>query len=227
VVPVVAVGYDLILTAVEQTRREARSGSRDERVLSEVAAHLREDVLAEDPEVRMLVRELWRSHGRAMQLALKHRPRLDDIRDLYVRLLSERFEDSYFEYYPYARGKLREIKMNLASWDEEGFPFTFMLHTNIGGQPHVRVLIWRDRYKAHSKFLTTWARRVNTSAGPLIDENFNRIRGWDWHKIFREEDHPQEAVLDEQAFDEGTAEAAVGTVTALVEQLRPYVKAVS
>jgi hypothetical protein len=39
------------------------------------------------------------------------------------------------------RGReLREIKMDLSSWVEKGFPLTFMLCTNDEGQPHVRAL---------------------------------------------------------------------------------------
>lgn len=66
--------------------------------------------------MKSLVRELWRVHGRALQLALEHRPRLNDIRDLYVQLMSERYgEDALFYYYPEKRGDLREIKMDLSS----------------------------------------------------------------------------------------------------------------
>jgi hypothetical protein len=78
-VPAVAVGYELVLNAVKEARRRTIPRSRDERVLSEIAAHLEEDILGE-PEVKTLVRQLWRTHGRALQLAMKHRPRLSDIR---------------------------------------------------------------------------------------------------------------------------------------------------
>jgi hypothetical protein len=57
VVPAVAISYDSVLRGVKEALREAPSGSRDERVLSEVAAHLEEDILG-DPEVKALVREL-------------------------------------------------------------------------------------------------------------------------------------------------------------------------
>jgi hypothetical protein len=53
-VPAVAIGYDRVLRGVQEARREARSGRRDERVLSQVAAHLEENILG-DPEVNSAV----------------------------------------------------------------------------------------------------------------------------------------------------------------------------
>jgi hypothetical protein len=105
-------------------------------------------------------------------------------------------------------------------------PLMFMLYSNEEGRPHVRALIWRDDYRTYATSLVAWARRVNNSAGPLIDEDFKRLSGWgDWHRVFSEEAYPPGAALDEEAFDEDTAEAAVDVVCALVEQLRPYVEA--
>jgi hypothetical protein len=150
---------------------------------------------------------------------------LSDIRDLYVSLLIERFgEDVDLYYFPEKRRDLREIKMDLSSWKEKGFPFTFMLYANEMGRPRVRVLIWRDNYTRHEESLGAWARRVNAVAGPLIDEDFTPISGWGyWHKVFREEDYPP-PILDEVVFDENTAKVAVDAVAAFVEQLRPYVE---
>jgi hypothetical protein len=85
--------------------------------------------------------------------------------------------------------------------------------------------MWRDNYTARATSLTAWARRVNASAGPLIDENFAPLSGWGyWHRVLREEDYPPGATLEDQAFDERTAEAAADAVSALVKQLRPYVE---
>jgi PD-(D/E)XK nuclease superfamily len=101
-VPALALGYDSVLAAVEEARRRAMHGSGDESVLGVVAAHLKEDILG-DPEVKNLVRELWRTHGRALQLAIRHRPQLSDIREPYVELLRERYgEDAEFCYCPRA-----------------------------------------------------------------------------------------------------------------------------
>ena len=224
-VSAVAISYDSVLSGVKEALGEAPSGSRDEHVLSEVAAHLEEDILG-DPEVKAMVGELWRSHRRALGLALRYRPRLSDIRDLYVGLLRERFgADVDIYYYPERRRDLREIKMDLSSWHEKGFPFTFMLYANKGGRPRVRVLIWRDNYKEHAESLGAWARRVNALAGPpYIDENFTPLNGWNvWHRVFDEEDYPP-PILDEVVFDENTAVAAVDAIAAFVEQLRPYVE---
>lgn len=224
-VAVVACGYEVILKAVRETSEQAIPGSHEERVLGELAAHLEEDILGED-EVRDLARELWRSHGRALQLALKHRPQLSDIRETYVSLLEERFgDDAHFAYYPESRSNLHEIKMSLSSWNDMGFPFTFILYVDSEKVPHVRALLWRDNYTAYAKSLTRWARRVNAGSR-IIDEEFTPLgRGWGyWHRIFEEEDYPAEAALNDRAFDQNTAEAAVDAVTALVEQLRPYIE---
>lgn len=224
-VPYVTLGYDAVLRAIGEARGRAETGSRDERVLMELEAHLEEDILGETGEAEALARGLWRTHGRALRLAMKHRPRLSDIREEYVALLRERFEDAYFVFYPEKRGDLSEIKMNLESWDERGFPFTFMLHTKNGRRPHARVLIWQQSYEERADSLVSWARRVNASLGePLIDENFSRLPGWGWHKVLREEDHPPDAVIDDYAFDAETVRAAVDAVAALVELLRPHVQ---
>jgi hypothetical protein len=224
-VPALALGYGSILTAVEEARRKASPGSRDGATLGEVAAHLKEDILG-DPEVKILVRELWKTHGWALQLAIRHRPQLDEMREPYVELLRQRYgEDARFYYWP-ERGRLREIKMDLSSWFEKGFPFTFMLYSNAEGRPRVRVLIYRDNYKRHAQSLAGWARRVNNaSAEPIIDEDFAPLAGWrDWRRILREEDDPPDAALEEVAFDAETVREAVDAVAALVELLRPHVE---
>ena len=223
-VPVVTLGYDVVLRVVGKARGRAASGSRDERALLELEAHIREDILGEAGEAKTLAGELWRTHGRALRLAIRYRPRLEDIREDYVALLSERFEDARFEFYPGKRADLREIKMNLRSWDDRGLPFTFMLYAKEEGRPHVRVLIWRDRYGKRADSLASWARQVNASGEPLIDENFSRLPGWQWHRVLREEAYPLDAALEEDAFDDETVRAAVDAVAALVELLRPHVE---
>jgi len=224
-VPTVSVGYDSVLAAVEEALRHTERGSRNEHVLSEIIAHLREDILGEDPEVRTLARELWRTHGRALRIALEHRPRLEDIRDMYETLLKEKFGDDTDTYYWKSKGELREIKMSLPSWGNTGFPFEFMLRVNGERLPEVRLLLWRDGYNAHASHLREWARSVNVSAGPLIDEEFRPFHGWGWRRVFLEENHPPDAVLDEQSFDEATAIAAVDSVVELFEKLQPHINA--
>jgi hypothetical protein len=50
------------------------------------------------------------------------------------------------------------------------------------------------------------------------------LGGWTWwRRVFKEEDYPPEAILEAQAFDDATAEAAVEAVVALYEKLRPHV----
>lgn len=224
-VPVIAASYGVILEVVEAARLRSQNGSRDERVLTEVADHLREDIVG-DPEVKAIVRELWKDHRRAMSLAVRYQPRMSDIRDLYVSMLKERFgEDIEVSYYSGRGVGLREIKMDLTEWFDRSFPFTFMLHVREGGRPRVRVLIWRNSYREHVDSLQDWARRVNASEGPIIDEGFTPISDWRvWHRVFREEDHPESALVGGEIFDEETAAAAVEAVSVLVERLRPHVE---
>jgi hypothetical protein len=127
-VPAVALGYEAVLDVVQEARRGATSGSREESVLSEIAAHQKEDIVG-DAESKALVRELWWAHRRALGIVLSQRPRLSDIREQYVGLLAERFGPDYIEvdYFP-GRGEPREIKMRLLRWFERGFPFTFIPH---------------------------------------------------------------------------------------------------
>ncbi len=222
-VPALALGYESVLAAVEEARLQAPSGSRDESVLGEVAAHLKEDILG-NTEVKNLVRELWKTHGRALQLAIRHRPQLSEIREPYVELLHQRYgEDARFSYWP-ERGELRVIKMDLSSWFEKGFPFTFSLYADPEVGPRVRVLTRREHYEPHARRLKAWARRVNASSGSLIDEDFTLLPRWDkWRKVLREEDYPPDATLEEQAYDEDTVRAASDAVSRLVELLRPHI----
>ena len=226
-VPVVALDYGAVLSAAEEARSRAASGSRDERALSEFCDHVREGILGEprDDDARALARGLWREHGRALRFVAENRPRLSDIRDEYVRLVASRYPDARFDYYPGRGANIREIKTNLRSWDERDFPFTFMLETNgEDGKPRVRALIWRESYQKRSDGLAAWAVRTNALEGPAIDGNFPLIGGWGWHKIFPEDDHPEDAVLEQDAFDSETARAAFDAVVELVELLRPYVE---
>lgn len=224
-VRVVQAGYAVIASAAEEALRKAESGSRDEHSLSEVVAHLKENVLNEDTEVKEMVRELWKSHGRALRLAMKHRPRLEDVRDLYEALLRERFGNDAEISYWHPRGGLREIKMVLQPWMEAGFPFEFILHVDGNGFALVRLLIWSEHFDARANDLREWADRVEASDPGLVNPDFPKVRGWwSWRRVLVEEDYPADAILDEQAFDEATAREAVEAVVKLHEKLEPHVK---
>ncbi len=223
-VPTVSVGYDLFVKAAEEALREAEPGSRDEHALSEIVAHLKENILGEDTKVKELVRDLWRSHGKALRLAMEHRPRLEDIRELYEALLRERFGNDAYTYYWPPRGEPREIKMSLRSWENAGLPFEFVLHVDGDGLALVRLLLWVESYDAHAASLREWARKVNASDPGLIDGEFPKLPYWGtWRRVLREEDYPADAVLNEQAFDEATAREAVEAVVALFEKLQPHI----
>jgi hypothetical protein len=79
-VPTVSVGYDVLLDSIEETKSSADLGSSDRQALVMIADHIREDILGtETEEVKPLVRELWKAHGKALRLAMEYRPRLEDI----------------------------------------------------------------------------------------------------------------------------------------------------
>lgn len=172
-VPWVALGYDVVLTAVREARSRAAPGSHEDRVLSEVAAHIEEDILGDpEAEAKALVNELWKDHGHALRLALEHRPKMENIREQYVELLREHFgDDAKFDYFH--QGGLKEIKMGLSSWEEKRLPFTFMFYGHGARRlPHVRVLLWWEAYNELAQSLAEWAREVNAAGGPPIDEEF-------------------------------------------------------
>lgn len=228
-VPVVTLDYGAVLSAVGEAREVSPSGSRDERVLLEFEDHVREDILGEgEDETRDMARKLWRAHGRALRLAMEHRPRLEDVRDEYLGLLQDSFGEEVSLYLWPERGKLKEIKLDLPDWFDRGFPFTFFLYEDGEGRPNVRVLVYRDHFTPHAESLAAWARRVNEAERrTLIDETFKPLDGWRyWRKVLAEEDYPPRAVLEEDAYDSETARAALDAVVDLVELLRPRVQGV-
>ena len=223
-VPVIPAGYEMLVENIEETLRDSKLGSRDRRVLSEIAAHIREEILDEEQEVKALVRELWKSHGKALHLAMEHRPRLEDIHRMYETLLRERFGNDINIYLWRLRGELREIKMSLPTWVDAGFPFEFMLYVD-EELPKVRLLISQNSYEPRAEFLRKWARDVNASTSTLIDEDFKKLPRWGfWRRVLHEQSYPPEAILDEQAFDEATARAEVEAVMELYETVQPYIK---
>ncbi len=224
-IPTVSADYNLILEAVDVALRKAEPGSGDQHALQVIAKHVREDILGEETEVKSVVRELWRTHGKALRLAMEHRPRLEDIRSLYEALLHERFGDDADTYYWRSKGELREIKMGLASWWDAGCPFEFILHVDDEGLPLVRLLVWHESYDENAVFLRKWARDVSASNPDLVDEEFTLVRNWGgWRRVLVEPDHPASAILDERAFDGATAKAAVEAVVRLYEKLQPHIK---
>ena len=95
----------------------------------------------------------------------------------------------------------------------------------ITGALRVRLLLWGDSYTARRDQLEEWAKRVNGSEGDMVDETFASLPGWTrWRRVLQEEDYPENSTLDEQSFDEATAQEAAQRVLTLVELLRPHVE---
>lgn len=70
--PCLSIGYDTILEIIRNSREKAELDARDHRVITEIAAHLEEDILGSSNDIRTLVRELWRHHPRALTLAMHY-----------------------------------------------------------------------------------------------------------------------------------------------------------
>ena len=207
-VPCVALDYRTVLSAITAALDVTERISRDWRALKEIAQHIEEDILdnMDNMELRSLVGELWKDHGRALDIAMAQRPRLSDVQPKYESLLREHLDsDAEFTYYP-NRGELREIKMRLGSWNERGVPLTFMFYWKEGGPPWVRVLLYENDYQRNARHLQSWAQRVNESTGPELDETFAPMRGEpaEWRRVLREEDHPQNAILEVRIAVAGT-----------------------
>ncbi len=221
-VPAISIDYSSMLAAVSAARTAAMPNTSDYFVLSEMAKHLREDIL-EDTRVRDLARQLWKDHPRALELAMEHRPRLGDIQHGYEECLRKRFKkDAILTQYP-TRGEIREIKLVLQSWMDAGLPFVFMLYAD-GGPPRIRVLLWSDTFNNNAERLRAWARQVNLVSPGLIDEDFQALSDWKcWRRVFHEDEHPDAAVLQASGFDTETIQEAESCLCALVELLQPFV----
>jgi hypothetical protein len=219
----VALDYSAIIAAVQASLDHAPTNSPDAHILRDLRRHLKEDIMADD-EARQLVRELWMKHGRALALALEHRPRINDVLVAYERRLRERFgKDAEFEHYP-TRGGLREIKMTLRPWVRAGFPFTFMFYADPGERAQVRLLLWSGSYEAHKEALKAWAQHVNSLLGFRLDDAFAPISEWKvWRRVFREEDYPSDAVVEASTFDDETASEAADRVLRIADMLHPHI----
>ena len=69
------------------------------------------------------------------------------------------------------------------------------------------------------------AARYEITEGDMVDETFASLPGWTrWRRVLQEEDYPENSTLDEQSFDEATAQEAAQRVLTLVELLRPHVE---
>ena len=227
-VPVVPVGYRSVMNAIKSTLDVTEPNSRDGWALAEIVRHLEEDILSsiKDMDLHRIVGQLWKDHGRALDLAISNRPGLADVQEKYEELLRERLgEDAEFSYYP-TQGVLREIKMQLTSWEKKGFPFLFMFYLGrISGVPRVRLLLWGDSYTARRDQLEEWAKRVNGSEGNMVDETFASLPSWTrWRRVLQEEDYPENSTLYEQSFDEATALEAAQRILALVDLIRTHVE---
>ena len=66
---------------------------------------------------------------------------------------------------------------------------------------------------------------TDSSEGAIVDETFASLPGWTaWRRVLQEEDYPSNSTLDEQSFDEATAQEAALRVLTLVDLIRPHVE---
>ena len=134
-VPCVAIDYVLIASAIRALIPATPADAPDYHVLREIHRLIQEDILKQDDDLRQRVRELWNAHPKALALLWEHRPRLADIADRYEALIAATLGmDVDFDRYP-SRGELRELKFSLKSWEQKGYPFTFMFRGDDGELP--------------------------------------------------------------------------------------------
>lgn len=224
-VPTVDLGYARLNAVLEASLKEVPSGSRVQRVLSEIIDHVREDILGQDDQsVQAKVRELWREHPKALSLATRNRPRLAGIEGAFRQHIVPKLgADATFLTYP-GRGDLREIKLSLRGWHERGLPFTFMLYAQDFGPPAVRVLVGDSEFQRDQEKLKAWAKRAEAQGLP-VDATFPTLKDWGhWHRVLSEADYPPDSFLESWAFDAAVAREAADRVLDLVERLRPTVE---
>lgn len=201
-------GEGLLLPAAEKSVLE---------VGSNLVRHMKEEIVGMS-EIQAVVRDLWRRHPRAMRLAMRYRPRLDDVKDRCVEELQERLETLNVRYHP-KRGKAREIKITPESWWNGGLPVTIMLSDDADGRPSVRILVKKDILPRYRDRLGAWVREVNEANGGMeLDETFPEA-GW-WHVLADRELGSREPDVAE-VWDEDTAREAIEVVASWVTTLGP------
>jgi hypothetical protein len=221
-VPVVPIDYSCVLAAVTAALKATTPNTSDFFVLSEIAKHLREELL-EDTRIRDLARQLWKDHPRALELALEHRPRLGDIQTAYEHFLRVNLgKDAILTHYP-SKGDVREIKLKLQPWIDAGFPFDIMLYASTGERPSVRLLLWSDAFDKHAPRFRAWAKTVNHGSSCQVDEKFQPLSDWScWRRVFDEDEYPEAAHLQASSFDAETVSEAGQRVLSIIELLRPF-----
>ena len=212
-------GYRLIYDAI----KALPSGCADEHALQDFAEHLKENIMGE-PTIKNPILELWRKHPRALQLAVKHQPRLRDVEAEFVRLIRQRYGDRVKITTHPQRGDLREIKITFRDWTERGYPFTFILFDRDVVSPSVRVLIARDQLDEHGASLKAWAEQANERHDANLDPEFSPLDNWTyWGRVLKEESKPASAWLQERSYTSETAQEAAKAVRELVEKLEPWI----
>lgn len=219
-VPVVSISYREFLEHLNVVIQDRSRGGAVTEVVSNFQRHIREEIVG-DSHVKGLVLDLWRRHPEAMRLAMKYRPRLDDIKEVYLEALQDGLdEELLIRTYP-NRGHLREIKMTPKQWWDGRMPLTFMLYSPDAGRPSVRLLVGNPQFEQHKDRLQAWAESLDKAALELpINISFPR-RGW-WHELLRE-NVEQGSEDTEPVCDEDTAVAAADKVLAWLESLRPTI----
>lgn len=119
-VPCIPMSYDDLFTCLTNAAQSEAASDQVCSIALNFAEHIKEEIVGSN-HVRSLVQDLWRAHPQAMRLALKYRPRLEDIKHEYVEaLLRNVGEELNIRYYPEKRSALREIKMTPKRWDDGG-----------------------------------------------------------------------------------------------------------
>jgi len=152
-------------------------------------------------EENELVRNLWSDYETAkiLRIITDNRPKLIDIKSQLIERIKKitNKEINVLEY-PENRGETKEIKVFIKDWFEMGFKFTFMFYM-YEARPAFRTLILsQDVVNEKVKLFMDFA-------DENFDKNIPKLKNWTmWHKVFIEDDYPEESYLNDFGFNENT-----------------------
>lgn len=186
--------------------------------------HILEDIVGES-KTRQLVEKLWRNNDYidVLQTIIDEKPSLGRIRDEWEGKVETFLTNEGVGYelwaYPGQRGEPRELNTTL--WPQT-LRITINLH-HYEKWPSLRVLILDQDYEKHEQNL----KALTTSGSDIFDTSFKQLSGWSsWRKVLREDtdDYPEEARIDNVAFDDDFIEKAFELFRRHVNRLVEAVK---
>jgi len=222
-VPVISLGYEAIrqvlLRVADQAQEKAEQTAW---VLRSFAAHIEEEILGVN-NARELVKSLWSEYPQAMRLAVKYRPRLQDVWKKLCDEIERDFpDDLYIRYSPESKVNLRWVKVTPRRWWDRGLTLTCMVQGD-DERVKVRLLVPVGNPGTNLQLLQEWAEEVNDDGDTEFEVN-PEFPSWtgDWGQVFV--DFPEDGEVISEVWDRKAVEAAAHRVGSWIEMLRPTVE---